>query len=434
MRKILSVFLLLSILCGNVAFAVPEQAEGYPELRAEAALLMDMKTGRILYAKNETERLYPASTTKILTAIIALENGTLSDVVTASNEAIDPITIEDSHMGILRGEQLTMEQLLNGMLIYSANDAANCIAVHIGGSLSNFAQMMNDKAKEIGAVNSHFVNAHGFHHDEHYTTASDLAVIAQYAMTIPKFREIVATPRYDIPPTNKCTTQRFLSTTNHLISKIRSTQYYYEPAIGIKTGHTSQAGNCLVAAAEKDGTEFLTVVMKSPTENGQTYSFVDTRALFDYGFQHYQYQTVAAVNDVIADSAVYEAKNATRVALTVAADVGALLPVGIDVKTAITSNTTLKENIKAPIVKGDLLGTVTYTYQGEQIASTDLVAANDVEKDWFLTAIHIIIRVLTSPFFIIPVILLIILLIIINYRRRKRRKNRRSRLRNYSGY
>lgn len=439
MRKILSLFLLMAMCCTSTVYAGPASNEtgnqnAVPALRAEAALLMDIKTGRVLYSKNENERLYPASTTKIITAILALEKGNLSDVVTATNEAIDPITREDSHMGIIRGEQLTLEQLVNGMLIYSANDAANCIAVHIGGSLSNFVQMMNDKAKELGAVNTHFANPHGFHNDEHYTTASDLAAIARYAMAIPKFREIVATPIYHIPPTNKYTTERVLPTTNHLISKNRSTKYYYPAATGIKTGFTSMAGNCLVASAEKDGTEFLTVVLKSPAENGQTYSFVDTRALLDYAFTNYKYQKIAFANDVIADSAVYEAKNATRVALTVTDDVGVLLPVNIDLKTAVTKNITLKENIKAPIAAGDALGTVSYSYQGSEIATAELVAANEVKRDYILMVIHTIIRILTSPFFLIPLAALIILLIVLNYKRRQRRKKRRNKLSSYPRY
>ena len=435
MKKISSLFIALFLIFNTVVFAEPDSAaKNPPELRSEAAILLDLKTGRVLYSKNENERLYPASTTKILTAILALEKGNLSDVITASAEAIDPITSEDSNVGILRGEQMTLEQLVYCMMVASANDAANCIAVHIGGSLDGFTQMMNNRAKELGATDTHFVNAHGFHSGEHYTTAADLALVSRYAMTIPKFREIVATPRYSMAPTNKYTTDRYLSTTNNLISKIRSTQYYYPAAIGIKTGHTSDAGNCLVAAAQKDGTEFLTVTLKAPAEEGKTYSFVDTRALFDYAFANYKYLTISAVNDVVADSPVHVAKSATRVALTVPEAVGALLPADIDVKTAVTKDVALNDNIKAPIAQGDVLGTVTYSYQGSQIASSDLVASNNIERDLFLSIINVIIRVLTSPFFLIPVIVLIILLIYLNHRRRQRRKARRNKLSSYPRY
>lgn len=448
MKKRLSILLSIFILLLSIpVFAEPtpapspsadpvKQQSEFPELHAEAALLLDMKTGRVLYAKNENERLYPASTTKMLTAIITLEKCNLSDVVTAPSEAIDPITREDSNMGILKGEQLTVEQLLYGMLVYSANDAANCLAVHIAGSISNFADMMNAKAKELGAVNSHFVNPHGFHDDNHYTTASDLAAIARYGMTIPKFREIVATVRYDIPPTNKYTQVRYLSTTNNLISRIRNTRLYYAPAIGIKTGFTSQAGNCLVAAAKKEDTEFLSVLMKCPNIGGgdQAYSFTDTRALFEYAFENYQYQTVAANGDIVSDSAVYEAKGGTRVALTVQDTIGALLPVGTDIKTEVTPNIVLNETIKAPLQQGDILGSVSYTYKGEVIGSGSLIATNSVTRDNVLFILHWIVRILTSPFFLIPLALLAVFIIYIRIQSRRNRKKRRSKLNNYPRY
>lgn len=404
--------------------------EPFPEVRAEGAIFMDMKTGREIYSKNPDEKLYPASTTKILTAIIALERGNLEEVITASRSAIDPITLEDSHMGIYVGEQFTLEQLINGMLIYSANDAANVIAVHLAGSIDEFANVMNEKAKEIGVVNSNFVNPHGFHNDNHYTTARDLATISRYAMKNEKFREIVKTTRYTIPATPKYKEDRILPTTNHLISKIRNSYHFYQPAIGIKTGYTSLAGNCLVSAAAKDGTEFLCVILKCTNANSKAgaYSFVDSTALFEYGFRNYKYYAIATNSDVVSDSAVYEAKAATRVALTVENEIGALLPVTFDKNTDIESNVLLNEKINAPIQEGQVLGSISYSYKGEDIGTSNLLAVNAVERDSLLFVIHGILNVITSPFFIIPIIAFAGLIIYIKIQRRKKRNKRRNRL------
>lgn len=384
-------------------FAAPEAEKKLPipDLNAQSAILIDMKTGKVIYEKNSNAKMFPASTTKILTAIIALEQcEDLSEVVTVPHEAIAPITLEDSHMGILVGEQLTLEQLINGMLIYSANDAANVLAIHIAGSFESFAQMMNEKAQSLGAVNSHFVNPHGFHNDDHYTTASDLSVIARYAMGNEKFREIVKTARYIIPATNKYKEDRILTSTNHLISKYRSAAHFYPPAIGIKTGYTSLAGNCLVAAAEKNNTQFISVVMKCTNIGNSVGSFVDTKALFEYGFSNFKYIDVAVPGDIVSDSAVYEAKNNTRVAISVQNNVSALLPVDTDVKNDVKPDFKLDEKIKAPLKQGDPVGTVSYSYNGDVIGETVLTAANDVERDNIMWFIHSIVNIVTNPFFI----------------------------------
>lgn len=431
-----SAVLIIAVLFSIISpvFAEPDTI---PDIHAQGAVLMDMKTGRIIYSKNPDEKLYPASTTKILTAIIALEEcgDSLETVVTASSDAISPITLDDSHMGILIGEQLTVENLINGMLVASANDAANVLAVHISGSLSGFAELMNQKAKAIGAVNSNFVNPHGYHDENHYTTANDLAAIARYAMTnekiSPKFREIVAKSRYIIEPTNKYKETRYLSSTNHLISKIRNSHHFYAPAIGIKTGYTSHAGNCLVAAAKKDDTEILSVLLKCQNEGSgdSAYSFTDTKALFEYAFENYQYTSVAMPGDIVSDSKVEEAKDSVRVALTPKQEIGALLPKTIDLKAEIKVNMDIPEEFTAPIEKGQSLGKAVYSYKGEILGTTEIVAGNAVERDTILFIIHRIVDVVTNPIFYIVLVLIVMIIVILKIKRNKRRKERRRNLR-----
>lgn len=428
MKKLLFSLIYIIVLLGNtLVYAdvyVEEESFDSPDIQAHSALLMDMKSGRVIYSKNPDDRLYPASTTKILTGILALELGNLSDVVTADVASLAPITNEDSHMGILIGEQLTMEQLINGMLVYSANDAANVIATHISGSSDHFVEIMNKKAQELGAVNTNFTNSYGIHDDNHYTTAADLAIMARYAMKNDTFREIVGRKTYNIPPTNKYTTERILPSTNLLIGTGRTPKYYYTGTTGIKTGYTGNAGYCLVSSAEKDGTELLCVVMKCAN---QEICYTDSKALLNYGFNNYKYQTIVAAGEVVSDSKVYEAKNDERVGFTVSQDISALLPSGVELSEVVEKVEDLPELVKAPIKKGDVIGKVSYNYKGVMVGHGDLIATNDVERNILLFIFHLIMAVLTSPMFLIPAILILVLLIIrrINIMKQERLKRLR---------
>ncbi len=394
---------------------------------AKSALLMDMNSGRLLYGKNIDERRYPASITKIMTGILALEMGNMEEVVTASYEAIKPITLEDSHMGILIGEELTMEQLITGMLVHSANDASNVIAVHLAGSLEAFAEIMNTKAAELGMTNTHFVNACGIHDDNHYTTARDMAVLSQYAMKNERFREIVKMPIYKIAPTNKYTRERILVNTNLFLGTSRSVHHYYPPCNGIKTGHTSQSGYCLVSSARYNDTELLAIVLdcKNENDNEKAYSYIDSKSLFTFGFDNYVNQIVATPGDIVSDSKVKEAKADTRVALTVETAVNALVPTNVDRAAEIITNINIPDELYAPINKGDILGNVTYTYKGTQIGTANLIAINDVQRNEILHFINLILRIITSPFFFIPVIIIVCVIIFANSQKKKRERRKR---------
>lgn len=399
-----------------------------PDIKyAQSALLMDTSSGRVLYSKNIDDRVFPASTTKIMTGILALEMGNMSDTVTANYDALKSITLEDSHMGILIGEELTMDQLVKGMLIYSANDAANVIAIQLAGSIDAFVEIMNKKAQELGMTGTHFVNPCGSHDDNHYTTARDLAILSKYAMQNEQFREIVKMPIYKIPATNKYASERILVNTNLFLGTSRSTYYYYPPAIGIKTGHTSQAGYCLVSAASYSNTELLAIVMNCANVDTkeQAYSYIDSKTLFDFGFDHYQSQVLASTGDIVYDSKVYEAKNDIRVALTVENDVSALIPNTEGSLEEITPNVNIPEQIDAPVHKGDTIGTVTYSYKGIEVGSANLIATNDVERNHLLHVFHLIIGVITSPFFFVPIIILILIILFARQRKKKRERQKR---------
>ncbi len=429
MKKILSaVFLTAMMLLNTVSvFAddiyVEEEALTPPDLKAESAMLLDLKTGRIIYSKNPDKKVYPASTTKILTGIMALENGNLQDTVTASVAALAPITNEDSHMGILIDEVLTMEQLINGMLVYSANDAANVIATHIGGTTDQFVEMMNQKAEEIGVTNTNFTNAYGIHDDNHYTTAEDIAMIAQYAMQNEQFREIVKKSSYTIPATNK-NEERILPATNLFLGTARSFKYQNDRITGIKTGFTSAAGYCLVSSAVEGDTELMAVVMKAPN---QETCYTNTNDLLDFGFDNYKYQPIVKAGEVITDSKVIEAKEDKRVAFTVESDLSALLPSEADFSEEIETVIDIPENLRAPIKKGEAIGSVSYNYKGTLIGHASLIATNDVERNIPLYIFNMIMSILTFPFFYIPAIFLIIFFIIMRIHSRKQDRIKRKR-------
>ena len=433
--SVLFAFLIFaSTICNTYAEPQSESQDNSLAPHAAAALLMDLKSGKILFEKNIDDMMYPASTTKIMTAILVLENDNLEDMVTAQKEAIEPITMQHSNMGILVGEEISVNELLYGMLVYSANDAANVLAVHTSGSIEAFATLMNQKAQELGCKNTNFVNPHGFHDPGHYTTAGDLAIISRYAMQNEKFREYVSTDMYVMQPTNKYHEIRYLSNTNYLVSNKRRAEYYYKKAIGIKTGYTDEAGSCLVSAAKDGDTEFLAVVMncKNTTmELNGAYSFVDSRQLLEHGFNNYKYITVVPTGDMIADSSVYEAKDDVRVAITPSVDISALLPKDMsfnDIKT----ETVLIEKISAPIEKGDVLGTIKCTYKGEEIGTAEVVALNSVEKDYVLATIHLFVKIITHPVFLILVALFIYVRFRAAVRRKKKRMMRRKRLEHVS--
>lgn len=434
MKKTLLILTMVVILCFQQAFATPTQnsetifiendSANPPNVQnSDAALLVDMDSGRLLYGKNIDKRVFPASTTKIMTGILAIELGNLEEIVTASAEALAPITMYDSQMGLRVGEKLSLEQLVNALLIPSANDAANVIAVHIAGSMDAFVAIMNQKAKELGMNDTHFVNTCGMHDDNHYTTAKDLSTLAQYAMKNETFRNIVKKSTYIIPMTNKCPYDRVLSSTNLFLSS----EFHNNPlCTGIKTGHTSKAGYCLVSSAQNEGINLLSVVMGCENEDLQSkaYSYTNSKSLYDFGFNNYVNKTIAAPGDIIYNPEVYEAKEKNTVNLTVDTPINALVS-KVDAE-EIEAKFNLPEQISAPITAGSVLGTVTYSYKGTLLGIANLVATNDVERNELLHIIHIITKIVLNPFFFVPAII-ILLIILIRNRNRRRRQRRRNR-------
>ena len=344
-------------------------------LASEGAILMDSATGKILYGKNENKKLYPASTTKILTAIIAIEKCKPTAQITASYDAVMSLPSGYSNAAIQSGETLGFQDLLDMFLIHSANEIGTIFAEHISGNVENFATLMNQKAQSIGCKNSNFTNPSGIHDENHYSTAYDMVLIAQYCMKNQTFRNTVAKTSCTVEATDKYE-KRFFRNTNDLLNP--SSDYYYEHAIGVKTGYTSQAKRCLIAASAKDNIELITVVLGTQSATPDT-RYLDTINLFDYGFSNYKIQKIATKGTSVKEITVGNAtKDTQNLSLLLKNDITGLIPANLSL-TDLEPTVELNNLIAAPIKEGDVLGKITYNIDGTAY-SADLIANQNVEE------------------------------------------------------
>ena len=373
------VILVIFFLPINVAFATNIDTSDYNpdkiKTNSPSVILTDANTGKILYSKNAFEKRFPASTTKLMTAILTLENCKLSDVATVSHNAIFSIPIGYSHASLKEGEKLTIEQLLNVLLIPSANDAAVVLAEHIAGSVENFSEMMNNKAKELGCVNTHFVNPNGIHDENHYSCAYDLAIIGRYAMKFEDIMRIAKVNQYTLPKTNKYDkTDRIFNSTNGLINK--NSEYYNKYATGLKTGYTDKSGYCIVTTANQGDVELLAVVLGSESIDDR---YEDCNTLFDYCFENYSYKSLINSREIIENVKVSGATSETKSLNIIAKNnVTALVKNDLDIE-SVEPKIEINENLTAPIAQDAVVGRISYTVDGETF-STDLIAETSVEK------------------------------------------------------
>ncbi len=367
-------------------------------LYSESCILIEANTGTILYGKNENQKMFPASTTKILTAIIAIEKCNLDDAVIVQKSAISSIPAGYSSAYLSEGEQVTVRDLLQVFLIHSANEAGYVLAEHISGSVSNFADLMNSKSKEIGCTNSNFVNPSGIHNENHYTTAEDLAKIASYCMKNKTFRSIVSMKKCTIAPTNKSDSRTYKNT-NDLINP--SSKYYTPECIGIKTGYTSEAKNCLVAGFTKNGLNLISIVLGSPTIQGiSSTRCVDSITLCKYGYSNYEMKKFATKGETISSIDIKNGSKETRTLDLILENDVKLLSKADSSESNL--NISLKENLHAPIKANDIVGTATYTSCGTKV-TVNLLASHDVKE----TIIIKLILLLITLIFIIVLVLII---------------------------
>lgn len=403
MKKLKILFFTFIFLIQFAIFIPPSFADSGLNIYCPSVLLMETSTGKILFEKNANKVTYPASTTKIMTAILTVENCKLDEIATVSHNAVYSIPYDYTHANLKEGEDLTIEQLLYVLMLPSANDAAIVLAEHISGSVEEFSNLMNEKAKQLGCKNTHFVNPNGIHAKNHTSTAYDLALMGQYAMQNDTIRKIVSTKQFTLPATNKYNkADRTFNNTNDLL--LSSSKYYYKGTTGLKTGYTGEAGNCIVATVKKNGFEVLVVVLGGKsTSTGQSERYLDCKTLFDYAFNNYQIKTLNKKNSIFKQvtvaGATEESKNLN---LLIKDDINIFADSDEDFAT-LTPKITLDNKLTAPISANSVVGKITYTYDGKEYSS-DLIAETQVIASGF---IPILFRVLL----IIVVLYLLFLLL-----------------------
>jgi len=432
MKRIVFAFILTLIISGVTVLlpAVSFAAAAPPEITAQTAILIDAKTGQILYEKNKDSLREPASTTKVMTCLLALEHLPLNKVITI--DAVSPFT-GGSRIYVIEDEELTVEQLLYALMLESANDAAVALAIAISGSVEAFCDLMNERASDLGAKNPSYRNPSGLHAAGHFASAYDLAVVARHAMQNTKFRQIVSTVQYTIPETNKQPERPYIHNTNRMLYDqatrvpVRGVMRpaKYEGATGIKTGFTPQAGASLVSSAMRDGTELIAVVLATTDAS----RFGDSIALLDFGFDNYY--THKAVDSSVEVEDVRVVRGAfNHVAAKITEDRYITLPK--EASTAlISTRIVMDEDITAPVRAGQVLGRVEI-YEGvDLVDEVAITAVNGVVEGMFLSRFGIedstsekIIKYAIIAGSVIGAILLLYVLVTVGYALRRRAKRR----------
>ncbi|MCR5639851.1 MAG: D-alanyl-D-alanine carboxypeptidase [Lachnospiraceae bacterium] len=358
------------VIIGSLFPAKPVQAENYwpsgIEVESNAAIVMDQNTGTILYQKNETDAHYPASITKIMTALVAIEHSDMKEEVTFSQAAVDQSLGGTSSIARDLNEVMTMEQCLYGMMLESANECAYAIGEHVGGGdINTFVQMMNERAKELGCKNTHFSNPNGLHKEDHYTCAYDMALIARAAYSNQVFAKITGTRAYQIPPTNKHSDITYLNNHHCMLNTYKTTEYLYEYCVGGKTGFTDEANATLVTYAKKNGMTLICVVM----DVDRTNQYVDTTNLFNYCFDNFTQYEIED-NEGLSDNVSPRKLGAlgTNIELVEIQDGLVILPKTANLSQAEIAVEAMKEEENPAVV-----GQLKYTYAGRYVGEAKLL-------------------------------------------------------------
>lgn len=419
-------------------------AVAVPELTAGAALLTDLDSGMVYLSHNADSKVYPASLTKIMTTLLAVEaiehgDAALTDQVTASGNCLAGLDEDSSTADIVPGETMSLENYLYCAMVASANEACNVVAEHISGSIEAFVARMNERAQALGCTGTHFTNVHGMPDENHYTTASDLTRITTEALSHPLFAQICSTPTRTVPATNK-SDARELQNTNGLINADSPMYkgYFYEYAKGVKTGHTNDAGYCLVSCAEKNGIRLLCVVLGCPATtraNGTTSygNFSDTLKLYDWVFSNFSRRDIVGTSELVGEVPVALARDTESVTVRPQESISAVLPDDLDLSTftreIVIYSERDGETLSAPVSAGDVLGEMTISKDGVTYGTVPLIATVDVELSHGAFLRAGLRAVFTNPIVIVALLLVLALAagygaLVIRYNNRQKAKKR----------
>lgn len=387
------------------------------ETKTDTLYLLNLDTDTVVYKKAESERRYPASTTKIMTYIVVYEQvqNLETTMVPIKQNVLDELLGTGSSIAGLEdyvGKELSVLDLLYCMMVSSGNDAALVLADYLSeGNVDNFVKLMNNKAKELGCKDTNFTNPHGLHDENQYTTAVDLAKITKCAVTLKYFTEICDTVTYYLDGED----ENPLVTTNRVINP-NYEDYYYEYAKGIKTGTTDEAGHCLVSSALKDGETYICVALKAPcydadgNELEENYAMIDTKNLYEWAFENIDMKTIVGAQTNVCDIKINYASGRDKIMLVPEYSYSTMLPKDLD-ESEIKINTYCPDSIDTPVQKGDIVGTATITYKGEELTKMNIVASETVERSDFIYAMTIARNIVTSSVFLIAISVILLLFI-----------------------
>ncbi len=410
-------------------FSVPVEAAEPPRVEhAGGAYLYNVENDTVLYSYNEDVKLYPASTVKLMTGILAIE--ALGDQpdrqITVTSEMLHKVV--GNNISLVVGETVTVDDMLHALLVNGANDAAQVLAVTVGGSLDGFVEMMNEKAQLLGAYDTRYTNPTGMHNDSMVTTVADTARIAKYAYYLPRFVEITSVPKYVMDTTNK-KDYRNLFNRNSQLSKFYDTRYFYPDSLGMNAGYTSQSGYCIVSAASRDNLTYLVIVMNAESTDDEIYSYANAENLLEWAFSSYGYTEVLSVSQRICEMQVSLSSTVDYVTLVPASSIVRYLPADLDPSLIHTSYNTFDESLTAPVEAGQVCGTVTVTYGDEILGSADLIATVSVSRSEFLFFLERIKAFTSGRFFralVVFIILFSVSYVLIQAHRREQKMRRRN--------
>lgn len=439
-KKIVSVLLVIVLLSSLTAiFSVPSAALKDPEdddtalkdpevTNAAAVCLINVENDRTVYTLNAEETVYPTSTVKIMTGIVAIEalSDRLEESVTVTSAMMAEVS--GNNIGLSAGEIVTVDSMIRALLCNGANDAAYVLAHTVAGSTEAFVTLMNTKARELGATHTYYTNPSGMHDDNMYTTASDTALIAKYAYGLPLFMEASSAVRFTMPETNT-SAARTLHNRNCLLSLYYDTNYYNPDALGMNAGSTPQGGHCVVTAATDGELSYIAVVLGAETIDGKIYSFIDATNLLTWAFEAFSYVQVLSPDQVVCEIPVTLSTAVDYVTLVSSDTLKVYLPSNVDVEKEIEiSYTTNSEELQAPVKEGQVVGSVTAIYHDEVLGTAQLVTITDVSRSDLLFGLYKIEQFTHSRFFVVSVVAAVIFTLIYifgtAYLRQKKGKKR----------
>lgn len=431
------IFILVLLPCFSFSASADYYNMNLEDMRSDAYLLINVDTGTTVFSQNADKQLKCASLVKTATAIVVVENcENLDATVTVTESSLAPLeNVSSANSGLKAGEKISVRNLMYCMMMENSNDAANVLAEYVGGTIDDFVVMMNDLAKELGCKNTHFTNPHGLDEEGEYTSANDMYLLTKYAMNLSVIADMAAIVDYTVPATNM-SDARELNTRTDIVE--RGSRYFYDYAKGFKVGMTDEAKRCASVVATKDAYTYIAIVLGCPNECIDGCGYSDNTALYEarrmlrWAVRELKMTTIAEPSDIITDIPVALSSDADHVRLVPEKQIQALLLSTVD-ESSLEYILDVQQDVKAPVEKGDVLGTVKIKYADSVIAEVNLVAGDSVSRNGLMYTGYIIKNIFTSPVFIVIAIIALIVLLVyilkIYNRYKKQQKQARDRLR-----